>query len=254
MANFYENEYTDSNPLVLVPSDEDDIMQEYNEEDGEYTDDDDGDDDDDDQEEDDEKDEKKVPDSQMVKPDFTWFWVAIMTASIFFSLMGLSTLYLSIHSWTVNDDVNSKIDTILANLNAENVATSCMTCTDNGDATFTTTIKGIMSYSPTPPSSSTQFSTGIILDGVSFAYGNEARSHQTFFLFENDLGSSNNLVSIGPGMINVPIVAPSLPDIGDCSSDSVFESAIHAQIDLSDNLFLCICNVTDDFCLPLVSS
>jgi len=195
--------------------------------------------------------EDETPKTQMVKPDFTMFWVALMIGSIFFLLMDASTLYLSIHAWSTNNNVNRQIFGVKENIAAANRVPDCMSCTDNAGVS-TTTIKGIMVLSP-PSQPNDQFTTGIILDSVSFAYGNEARSTSSLFLFENNLGASSNLVSLSqPGLINIPFDYQSslLP----CAQAGLVESSIFTRADISDNLFLCICNTTNDFCLTLTAS
>jgi hypothetical protein len=243
MSTFYQDEGEEEpNPLILEDTDEE--YEEYtDEEDEEYV----------DLEEEEEPKLDEVPSNQVVKPDFTAFWSIMLASFIFFMLMSISTAYLSGNSWVVNNNIHDQIKGIKANINASKnneISSNCLTCTDNGDGTYTTIIKSVMDV---PSLANTQFTTGFSIDNIAFDTVDsniESTNPNTLFLFDNNLGASNDIVSIPPGLISLPISSGILPSL--CTSSYVFESSIYANIDVSNNLNLCVCDTTNNYCFQLL--
>lgn len=251
MSTFYVNEQEYADPLVLEDTDEEEYEyeedDEYDEEDEEYV----------DLEEDEEAETREtklddVPSRQIVKPDLTTFWIIMLTTFIFFMLMSISTAYLSGNSWVVNNNVEDQIKGMknnIARLTDQSTSSDCLTCISNGDETFTTLIRGIMDISALSTYDS-QFQTGLALDNTFFDVDNvNSNNAQTLFLFDNNFGASSGFYSNSPGLISLPISNNILPT--QCSTSNVFESSIYANIDISNNLQMCICDTTDNYCFQL---
>lgn len=247
MSTFYQEE-EEPDPLILEDTDEEEYEyeedDEHDEEDEEYVD-----------LEDENEGETKlddVPSNQIVNPDFTVFWSILMGTFIFFMLMSISTAYLSGNSWVVNNNINSQIKGIETNINdskMNEITSQCLSCINNGDGTYTTSIKGIMDVLG---NTAIQFATGFSIDNIAFdpvRNDMESSDPTTLFLFDNDLGASNDLVSVPPGLISLPISSGVLLPL--CTQSNVFESSIFANIDVSNNLQLCVCDTTNNYCFQL---
>lgn len=194
--------------------------------------------------------------NKLIKPTLTRKWIVIFIVMIIMTLANLSTIYLTIKAWNWNNNVNDNIKTFENNVETRNnnfISSTCLLCVDNHDGSFSTWITSEMELESNNLQS--QFQTGVNIDNINFSpSGITSKNANTIFLFDNNLGSSSNLVSYTkPGLITLPFKKSSSTtnNIGSCSSSNVIASSLYFYQSSSNDEYLCICDPPQNECVLL---
>lgn len=188
----------------------------------------------------------------IIKPNFKTFWITLFVAMTIAVAINMVCIWLVIVSWNRNNDLNHQMNILSQNIkNQSEGAESCISCDYNPiTSQYTANIKGIMSLNA-DSKIITQFKNeGINIDNVLFKLDSLLSNNvSTSFLFENDLGASNMLISQSPGFITVP-TAKDLTGFTNsiCDYSTAFVPYIYVFNNNAGSNFLCLCSLGNPLC------